>query len=158
MAYKRGLLLLGIILILSGFTAGLRSETDIQHRYDVVLLSNSSTRSIFVTVYNADTSTREFNTSVKGVGSFPDGDFYREYSLSQKEKERFRLVIDPPAPGKHSLEVVTRDKELGIESRDSIGVLSRESGPGDVRDIPGIGFLQFLAITLVSTVLASASL
>ncbi|MFB6214059.1 MAG: hypothetical protein ABEJ07_05870 [Candidatus Nanohaloarchaea archaeon] len=153
-------LVLSFVFLASAVSAGPRSETSIDYRYSTVIVSVSSSIPVFVTVNNTDPSTmRTFNTSLSEVAHFPDGSFYKVHSIGPMQERRFRVVVDPTESGSHTLKVTTRDTSIGLASSDSIPVSARKLESTQVpREVPGIGLVQLVLLSAVSTVLFAVSL
>jgi len=137
-----------------------RTGSGIKYEYSSIIKSADETAYLEYEVSNKNVNDKDLETRISGINAtFTEyaGDTH-SYTLSGGTTKTFRLAIDEDQVGDHTLSVTTEDRELGVENVDEIPVLVREYPASDVQEIPGLMWLQLLALMMGATVLYSALL
>lgn len=151
------------LLLLPGLAAGFsRPAVSLERGYTSIITSENEYVTT-ITVENPDTRYKDLNISLQGPGltaAFVDiNRFWAEHNFSAGSTGRFQIRVQPQTTGKTSLDVVLKNKDLGITTIRSIPVYVRESAAvGAPREAPGIGAVQFLILATLATFLYSSLL
>ncbi|MFB6144771.1 MAG: hypothetical protein ABEJ98_05670, partial [Candidatus Nanohaloarchaea archaeon] len=122
----------------------------IQHRYSDVIMSPDSTRQVFLEVRNQVPGKKTLTTMLKGdvEAAFADGSESKNYEIKGKSMRRFSITISPGSTGEHTLKVVTRNEDIGVNTSTSIPVRVKDFTTTTRVELPGIQLLQLVMLSL----------
>ena len=158
MISRSGKLFLFIFLFLlaAGVSASASSriqiETDID--YSSIVVNNGSADNFRMELINGDTSPKDVIVSFSGVrAEFQDGDKSKSFSIPGKTNESYFVRLIPEKTGDRELRIDVKNNNLNLNSTKKIPVTVINSQNQGNREVPGIGFVQIILLSLVSTVL-----
>lgn len=131
-----------------------RLMTEIEDRYTSIITTVDKLSYLTYSVSNPVSENRSVNLTLRGINSsFTDGSVSKEFELGSYETEQFQLQIQPQNNGTKSLEIVARDRELGISEVEEVEVLVKEVQTSTRRaeDVPGVGLVQVLVLSLAAS-------
>ena len=134
---------------------GSTTQSEIDFNYSSIVLNEGSNKLVNVNIVNPSSGPRDLTVSLSGVeAEFLDGSDSKSISdVEPKSQRELTVRINPNQSVEGNLTVQTRNNDLGLERNETIEVTALKSPDNSNREVPGIGFVQIIFLSLVSTVL-----
>lgn len=145
-----------LLLLAVGVSAAASSriqiETDID--YSSIIVNNGSADNFRMKLINGDTTPKDLSVSFSGVkAEFQDGDKSKSFSIPGKTNQSYFVRLKPEKIGDRELNIDVKNNNLNLNTTEKIPVTVINSQNQGNREVPGIGFVQIILLSLVSTVL-----
>ena len=132
-----------------------RSRIEPELNYSSIIMNVGSNNYVDVTLNNKINNEKNLTISLSGVkAEFLDGS--KEKNLENFPKSSKRTLtakINPEKPGEANLSILVQNNNLNLNTTEKIPVTVINSQNQGNREVPGIGFVQIILLSLVSTVL-----
>ena len=131
-----------------------RSDLSLDLNYSSIVLNAGGNRYTELKVTNNVQNEKNLTVNLTGIDAeFLDGSTVKEIPEFEGQSRRTYMVrISPDEPTDEDLTVVATNNDIGVETEKTIPVTTL-SNSQESNEVPGIGAIQLLALSIASTVL-----
>lgn len=134
-----------------------RVEQRVNIDYSSLITSPESTRVFSIEVENKVSTPKDMRTYLEGVNAEfnENGQSSIDYELDSYETRQFLVTLRPETSDENGiLRVISENRRIGINTTENIPVTVRKAPQvTETRSVPGITFLQVVAVMLLSVLL-----